>query len=340
MRARLTAVVAVALAMGSALAACGSDEGFPPPAEPGVAPETEAEPVGVVIDLGEGEAEGVVADPVTGIAAVATRDPDRLLLVSDPLGKARVRRVEIPESPRHMQLAAPGGPVLTTAERSDDLVEVSLPEGKVTTVRVGDFPHDATRAGDRVFVADEGGDTISVVAGSAVEVALPAPEQPGGIATSDPGEIVGVVAVAERVLATYDSGTLERLGEVDAGVGPTHIVAADDDRFYVADTQGDAILVFEAAPELRLVDRANVPGRPYGLAIDERNHRLWVTQTDRNQVVEMELTPLAPKRLRSFPTVQQPNTVAVDPRTGHVYVAGRAEGQLQAFDPEAEEGAG
>jgi hypothetical protein len=333
---RLPLALAVAVAAGSAVAACGSDEGFPPAAEPGVAPEPTTRPAGVVIDLGRGEAEGVVADPVTGIAAVATRDPDRLFLVSDPLGEVRMRRVAIPESPRHMQLAAPGGPILTTAERSDDLVEVSLPEGEVTTVRVGDFPHDATRAGGRIFVADEGDDAISVVSGDAVEATLPAPEQPGGIATSEPGGIVGVVAVAERVLAAYDSETLERVGEVEAGVGPTHIVAGDDGRFYVADTQGDAILVFEAAPELRLVDRANLPGKPYGLAIDERNDRLWVTQTDRNQVVEMELTSLAPRRLRSFPTVRQPNTVAVDPRTGYVYVAGRAEGQLQVFDPEEE----
>lgn len=329
-------VVAVTLAVGCAAAGCGSDEGFPPPAEPGVAPEPSADPAGVVIDLGRGEAEGVVADPVTGIAAVATRDPDRLFLVSDPLGAAKLKRVQIPESPRHMQLAAPGGPILTTAERSDDLVEVSLPEGEVTTTRVGDFPHDATRAGERVFVADEGGDTISVVSGEAVEATLPAPEQPGGIASSERDGIVGVIAVAERVLTAYDSETLERVGEVEAGVGPTHIVAADDGRFYVADTQGDAILVFEAAPELRLVDRANVPGKPYGLAIDERNERLWVTRTDRNRVVEMELTSRAPRRLRSFPTVQQPNTVAVDPATGYVYVAGRAEGQLQVFNPDRE----
>jgi hypothetical protein len=335
-RGRLTvASLAIALATGYVAVGCGSDEGFPPPAEPGVAPEPTTDPAGVVIDLGEGEAEGVVADPVTGIAAVATRDPDRLFLVGDPLGDPELRRVQIPESPRHMQLAAPGGPILTTAERSDDLVEVSLPEGEVTTTRVGDFPHDAAQAGGRVFVADEGGDTVSVVSDGAVEVALPAPEQPGGIAAAESGDVVGVVAVAERVLATYDSESLERTGEVEAGVGPTHIVAGDG-RFYVADTQGDAILVFESAPEPRLVDRANVPGRPYGLAIDERNERLWVTQTDRNRVVEMELTSLAPRRLRSFPTVRQPNTVAVDPRTGYVYVAGRAEGELQVFDPDRE----
>ena len=323
------------------LAACGSEEGFPPPAEPETAPAPSAEPAGAVIDLpGEGEAEGVIADPGTGIAAVATRDPDQLLLVSDPLGPGRpkLRRVAIRESPRHMQLAAPGGPILTTAERTDDLVEIDLPGGEVSTVRVGDFPHDVTAAGGRVFVADEGSDTVSVVEGQAVAASLPAPGQPGGIAAA--GDVVGTVAVAERVLATYDAETLERTGQLDAGVGPTHIVAGDDGRFYVTDTEGDALLVFESGPEPRLLDRANLPGSPYGIAIDNENMRLWVTQTGRNRVVEYELTDLAPKRLRSFATVQQPNTVAVDPATGHVYVAGRAEGELQVFDPAVEEGEG
>lgn len=330
------------VALGALGAGCGSEQGFPPPAEPDTAPAITIEPAGVVIDLpGNGEAEGVIADPETGIAAVGTRDPDQLLLVTDPLGpgKPRIRNVEIPESPRHIQLAAAGGPVLTTAERSDDLVEVELPSGRVSTVRVGDFPHDAAAAPDgRIFVADEGGDTLSVVEGEAVEATLPAPEQPGGVAAA--GDVIGTIAVAERVLATYDGATLEMTGQVEAGVGPTHIVAGDDGRFYVADTQGDAILVFESAPEPRLLDRANLPGSPYGIAIDHRGGRLWVTQTGRNRVVEYELTDLAPKRVRSFATVKQPNTVAVDPATGYVYVAGRARGELQVFDPSSAEPVG
>ncbi len=340
--ARIAAAVSIAtLATFAtiAISACGSEEANPPAAEPGVAPEQTGEVPGVVIDLGRGEAEGVAVDPETGVAAVATRDPDKLFLVESPLSpEPRVREVEIPESPRHMQLAAPGGPIIFTAERSDDLVELQLPGGEVETTPLGDFPHDATAAAGKIFAANEGGDSISVVDNGRVEITLPASEQPGGIAAA--GNVIGVITVAERTLSTYDAETLEKTGEIDAGVGPTHIVAGDDGRFYVADTQGDAILVFEAGPEPRLVDRANLPGKPYGIAIDNTNRRLWVTQTERNRVVEYELTDLAPRRLRSFVTVQQPNTVAVDPATGHVYVAGRAEGELQVFDPGAAESTG
>ncbi len=142
-------IVATAAAGAALLAGCGSDQGYPPAAEPAVAPEPQTPPAGLVIDLPAGEAEGVVADPESGLAAVATRDPDLLYLVSDPLGDRRLRRIRIPESPRHMQLAGPGGPVLLTAERSDELVRVGLPDGELRTTLVGDFPHDAASAGRR-----------------------------------------------------------------------------------------------------------------------------------------------------------------------------------------------
>ena len=319
------------------LTACGSQEGFPPPAEPATSPAPSSEPAGIAFDLGGGEAEGIAADPKTGIVAVGTRDPDRLYLVSSPRPRGfRIREAKIPESPRHMQFAAPGGPLLTTAEQTDDLIEVSLPGGNNTRLtQVGDFPHDATAASDgAIFVADEGGDTISVVEDGRVTDTLPAPEQPGGIAAS--GENVAVIAVAERVLALYDAASRELIGQVDAGVGPTHIVAGDDGRMYVADTEGDAVLVFDAEGEdggPRLVDRIGAPGSPYGIAIDNRNDRLWVTRTASNLLTEFELTDLAPRRLRSFVTVQQPNSVAVDSSSGLVYVAGRADATLQVIDP-------
>jgi hypothetical protein len=37
--------------------------------------------------------------------------------------------------------------------------------------------------------------------------------------------------------------------------------------------------------------------------------------------------------LRRFPTVRQPNSVTVDPRSGRVFVTGRRDGMLQFFNP-------
>lgn len=275
--------------------------------------------------------EGLAADPRTGLVAVGLRDPDRLALVDGRSGRV-VRRVRIAESPRHLQLARPGGPILVPAERANALVQVELPSGRATTTRVGRFPHDATAAGARVFVANEFGGNVSVVERGRTVRTLPAPVQPGGIAALPDGR-VGVIAVRSNLVEVYDARRLRSLGRTGAGIGPTHIVAAPGQRFYVTDTRGDALLSYGAGPTPHIFDRANVPGAPYGIALDRRRGRLWVTQTAFNRVVEFRLGVRAPTRVRSYPTVRQPNTVAVDEATGRVFVAGRSGGELQLLDP-------
>jgi DNA-binding beta-propeller fold protein YncE len=328
---RLTTAVLAALAVLAA--GCGSEQANPPAAEPATSPPIGAQPAGRVI-AGHSEAEGVVVDGTTGLAAVSFRDPSRIELIDVATGRT-VRRVSTPDPARHLALAGPGGPVLAPIEYSDELLRIELPGGATSSVAVGDFPHDAAEAANgRIFVSDEGGDTISVVRGGAVEAELPAPEQPGGIAAS--GNTVAVVAVAAREVAFLDAETLHRLATVEGGAGPSHVVAGPDDgtnRFYVADTGGDAILVYEGGSDPRLLDRTNLPGSPYGIAVDGKRDRLWVTQTARNRVVELELTDLAPKIIAAYPTVRQPNGVGVDERTGDVVVVGRDDGDVQIFNP-------
>ena len=332
MRARIVLPLLTAVAL---LAGCGSEESNPPPAEPATSPPVAEKPAGEVRRVGS-EAEGAVVDSQTGLAAISFRDPNRIELIDVATGRT-VKRIPTDDPARHLSLAAPGGPLLVPIEYTDQLLEIDLPSGRIErTVSVGDFPHDAAAAADgRIFVSDEGGDTISVVDGDAVEITLPSPEQPGGIAAS--GDSVAVAAVAAREIAFIDATTLKQTATVEGGAGPSHVVAGPDDgtdRFYVADTGGDAILVYEGGDDPRLLDRTNVPGSPYGIAVDERRDRIWVTQTARNRVVEMEVTDLAPKIIASYPTVRQPNSVAVDERSGRVVVVGRDYGDVQIFDPE------
>jgi DNA-binding beta-propeller fold protein YncE len=322
-------VVAVAALV---LAGCGSVDSvgdLPPAAEPASSPPLEARPAGRVVPVGN-RPEGAVADPVTGLVAVGLRDPDALALVDGATGRVD-RRVPLPGAPRHLQLAAPGGPVLVPAEPADELVRVALPGGAAETDAVGVFPHDATAAGGRVFVADERGNTLSVVDGDSVR-RIRVATQPGGVVAVDDGRAVAVVSVRERVLEVYDGDTLERLGRVPAGVGPTHVVAGTEGRMYVVDTAGDGLLVFERVPELRLARRLPLLGGPYGIAVDRVRARLWVTLTAANEVVELS-AGARPRLLRSFPAVRQPNTVAVDPGSGRVFVTGKADGVLQLLDP-------
>jgi DNA-binding beta-propeller fold protein YncE len=157
------------------------------------------------------------------------------------------------------------------------------------------------------------------------------PVHAGGVAAVDGGRAVAVVSGRERVLEVYDADTQRRIARVPAGVGPTHVVAGPGHLIYVVDTTGDGLLVFELRPALHLTRRLPLAGAPYGIAADPANHRLWVTTTRTNRLVELADGAL-PHRLQGFPAVRQPDTVAVDPVHDRVYVTGRAEGVLQILD--------
>ena len=315
------------------LAGCGgSGDGLAPAAEPAKSPPLERRPAGRVIPIGH-KPEGLAADGVTRLLAVGLTNPDVLALVNIDTGRT-VRRIPLPESPRHLSLAGPGGPVLVAAERSNELVEVFLPGGRTRVTKVGRFPHDAASDGrGRIFVGDESGDTLSVVEQGARLEQVPAPVQPGGVATSGSGRQLVVVGVSERALELFDSETLRRRGKISAGIGPTHVVALGE-RFFVVDTRGDGLLEIRTQPELRIHRRTAIAGAPYGVAADAGRKRFWVTLTETNELVELTDR----RRLRSFPAVRQPNSVAVDSLSGRVFVASRKDGTLQIIDPPSPKG--
>jgi DNA-binding beta-propeller fold protein YncE len=334
LRPSLVAITLVAILF--ALVGCGSEQGSAEQdaSEQGASEESTPpapEPAGEVIEVGN-EPEGIVADPETGLVAVGLRDPGQLALVDGNSGEV-VRNVELPESPRHLSLAGPGGPVLVPAESANTLVQVSLPEGEIIAeTTVGTSPHDAAAAPNgRIFVGNELGDTASVIEGDREVETIETAQQPGGVAVTDDG-LVGIVSVSGLVLEVFDASTLDSLGRADAGEGPTHIVAGPENRFYVTDTSGDAILIYEARPEPEQVDSVSLPGQPYGIAIDPERGHLWVTVEE--SLVQFALEGDTLRELARYPTVSKPNTVAVDTASGRVFVADRANGELQILDPQ------
>lgn len=322
----MAVALVTAVLLGSA--GCGSEEGA---AEPAQAPPVEQPPAGTVVPVAA-QLEGIVADPVTHLVAVGVRDPHDLVLVDGRTGEV-VNQLALPERLRHLQLAAPGGPVLVPGEDSGAVVTVGLPDGEVLSrVPVGEWAHDATATPDgTIAVADEMGGSLVLVRNGAVVHRFADLTQPGGVAAA--GDIVGVIDVHEQTLSTYHTVDLTRTGRVDAGDGPTHLVADLRNRLVVVDTRGDRILIFATGPALERVGEVPLDGTPYGVAYDPERDRLWVTLTARNQVVGFDLGDEQPREVARFPTVRQPNTVAVDPDTGRVFVASRAEGTLQMIDP-------
>jgi DNA-binding beta-propeller fold protein YncE len=114
---------------------------------------------------------------------------------------------------------------------------------------------------------------------------------------------------------------LELRGErAGAGVGPAAVAADPRGRWaYVADTTGDALLVFALRPRLELVHRVYLPGAPYAVAV--RGDRIWVTLSARNQLAELNVRR-RPQLLRRLPTIRRPTAVAAGPTDVVVASAG------------------
>jgi hypothetical protein len=89
------------------------------------------------------------------------------------------------------------------------------------------------------------------------------------------GRAVAILHARERVLALHDTRTRRRLAEAPAGVGPTGVACAA--WCYVADTRGDALLVFRLRPRLALVRRLYLPGGPHAPRLDSGRRRLHVS---------------------------------------------------------------
>ena len=92
----------------------------------------------------------------------------------------------------------------------------------------------------------------------------------------------------------------------------------------MTDAIGGSVLVFSTRPELHLVRRYGLEGKPWAIAHDAQRRRLWVTLSGADRLAEMT-TGRRIRKLRDQPTVAQPTAVAVD--AGGVTVRGRGGAQ-------------
>lgn len=304
--------------------------GLPSAAEPQKAPPPPQAPIGRSIAVGH-TPEGVVVDARTRTVAVATHDPNELVLLSADSGDITAR-IPLPGRVRHLQLAAAGGPVLVPVESADSLLRVDLPQGPARApIRTGTEPHDATQAANgTVFVANELGGTVTVLRGEQIVKVFTDSVQPAGCAAA--GTAVGVLDVRKNDLTVYDADRLSIVGSTPAGAGPTHLVADRQGRMIATDTRGDMVRVFAPLPTPHEVASVAQPGGPYGIAYDWSRDVLWVASSGNNEVIGYDMSGANPRQVQRFPTVQNPYTIAVDSGTGRLYVAGVSAGVLQVID--------
>ena len=287
---------------------------------------------GVVVKVGA-KPEGVAVDSRTGAVAVAVDQPPRLVLIAGArkgLTNAAQRQVALPGTARHVELAKSGGPFLVPVETANMLLQVPEGAGPIIRTRVGNHPHDAAYLKGAAYTVDEFGSTLSEVRGGKLTRQVPVDAQPGGVTAV--GDTLAITAVRAYTVEQFRQRDLLGLGAQSAGLGPSHLTHDAAGRLYIADTRGEQLIVYATKPRLKFVGRVRLGGTPLGLAVDQRRGRLWITLSERNQLLQLNLAD-TPKIERRIATVRDPFSNAVDPLTGRVYVASRSDGTLQAITP-------
>jgi DNA-binding beta-propeller fold protein YncE len=323
-------MITAALVVAGLVAACTSSTApGQRAAEPAPAPITGAAPAGRVIAVGHG-AEGVAIDAADHIVAVAVRDPATLVLLDSRSGQV-LGKIPLPGTLRHLQIGPPGT-ILVPVETADELLQITARDGQLRArTPTGRSPHDAAATADgTVFVTNEFGGSVTIVRASSAVGTMTGFAQPGGVAAA--GDTVGVVDVGANTLSLFTTQRTTSPAALPAGNGPTHVITDRHGRFVVADTRGNALLLYQTTPP-RQIRTIPMPGNPYGLAYDPARDRLWVTLTARNELVGIDLGTEPPRQFARYPTVRQPNTVAVDSTAGRVIIVGAGDGQLQYLDP-------
>ena len=336
------------------LAGCGGGGDAAPAgpvaAEPASSPAPTTTPAGTVVGAGGNGPEGIAVD-ASGRAIIALRDVSGLALVDVAVdgSTATVRQVvtDINQSARHLDLATPVGPALVPLEGTDELLTVDLGSGAVTSeaTGVGNGPHNAVRTADGTdVVTNEHGGGVVFVRDGQVLSSLPAgPPQPGGLAAV--GRYAAVADVQGNGVFVYDGTTRAQVAHRAVGSLLTHALTlaapgAPDGTgpaagiVAFADTSGGMVELerITATGQVEDVARIAAPDSPYGLGYDAQRSLLFVTRTGSNLLRVVDVAdPANPRVLGDLPTVRQPNSVAVDPRSGTVLVTGSAGGELQVI---------
>jgi hypothetical protein len=326
------AALPAALLVAGLVAGCGGN-GRPAaqlavvPVAPASAPSGGPTAAGDVIPL-DAPATRVVVDPRTGTVAVALADPPRLLLRTLD-GTAPPRQVALPGPAADLVLAADGGPLLVAITAPGSLIRVPLDSGASSRTDLDGPARGAIAVGGATVVAM--GDRLTVL-----EESRPGRTIPGFVDAArlvPAGPKVGVLDRGRSAVTLVDISSGATSPALRAGNGAADAVADRFGRMLVTDARDGELLALAGDP-LLLRQRFPLPGAPYGLAYDARRDLAWVTLTARNEVVGLDVAGGEPVVVHRFPTVHQPNAVAVDPVSGRVVVVSASGAGLQVIDPE------
>ncbi|MEU0498329.1 hypothetical protein [Mycobacterium sp. NPDC006124] len=305
------------------LVSCGSKSADAPP--PTIAPATAAvspanseAPAGAVRPLA-GRGEAVVFDAKTSSSVVLSTDAaGGSALVTFPVVTGPSRTVPLP-SPA-TAIAGDGAGTVYAASKGGYFAVDLGGDGQVVRRDVDgerdtDFTAVTRRADGKMVLGSASGAVYTLSSDTAVGARLQIFARVDALVAE--GDTVAVLDRGQTSVTTVDPSGTKQQHALRAGEGATTMAGDPAGRILVADTRGEALLVFGSDP-LMLRQQYPVKGAPFGLAGSSR--LAWVSETATNTVVGYDLATGIPVEKVRYRTVQQPNSMTYDDRTGTLFV--------------------
>ncbi|MFD4458787.1 hypothetical protein [Nocardia sp. NPDC058480] len=305
------------------LTGCSGEDGGPdvptrPPATAAVSPAA-ANPAGQVFPAAA--AKALLAESSTGRLAALDTAGTALALI-DPAAPTTPRTVSLPAAGVSLAQGKPGEVLVAAANR---VLRVDATTGALTEIPVdGDVHSVQTRTDGTLVVGTADGTLRELDTDGAVTRTIT------GLVSADAIALTGEnITVLDRKQTAVVAVGKDALGlMLRAGDGATNAITDPHGRIIVADTAGSELLVYSAGP-LVLRQRFPVSSSPYALAYDPRSELVWVSSTQSNEVVGYDLSTGIGVEVARLATLRQPDSMAVDERTGDLFVASAVGDGLQ-----------
>jgi hypothetical protein len=304
----------------------------PEAAKPATSPEQTATPAGEVLPL-DRVVTALALDASTATLAVAVAEPPAVLLYDTADLAAAPRSTPLPGPA--VRLSSTDGRLTASVPDADEIVRISLPGGEATGVPVADGPTDTTTVGDSTLVGQRDSRRVAVVrgddpGGTDVQRSISGLQSPDQLLVT--GDHVVVMDRLRSAVFDLDPSSDTLGAGLRAGDGAANAVTDRYDRVLVTDARGGELLVFSTDPVI-MRQRYPVPGTPWGIAYDSERDLAWITVTETNEVVGLDVAGGEPEERARFATVHQPDSIAVDPGTGRVFIASADRGGIQVVQP-------
>lgn len=286
-------------------------------AEPAKSPPASPDPAGPVLPAPP--AQHTAYDAATRTLGVASGST---LLLFDTHSGGPPREVPLPSPPAQLRQHTPGQLMLAMPD-ANQIATVDVATAALHPTPVEGGPIDAAPVDGDLAVALR--DTRSVTF-------LGSHRSTGGF--DEPSQLLPAgpdVFVLDRLstsVTPINIATGEKGAGLRAGQGAGEAVTDRYGRLLVTGTRVGELMAFSSNP-LIMKQRYPVPGAPYGIAYDPNRDLAWVTVTETNEVVGYDVAGGEPQERHRFRTVGQPNSVAVDPGSGEVFVSSATGGGVQ-----------